>query len=122
MLGIPDCRSILVLDTCIARGNLETSSLLCRYTDPKVTSGYALPNEASDMFSFGVIMSEMLTGEPTPQRARQAVESKVRAMLSVPQTDACKFRAFSNAVASSHSQTRVQYNFLPAERTTSVSV
>ena len=50
-----------------------------RYTDPKVMSGDTLPSEASDMYSFGVIMSEMLTGEPTPQRARQAVESKVRA-------------------------------------------
>lgn len=50
-----------------------------RYTDPKVLSGDTLPSEASDMYSFGVIMSEMLTGEPTPQRAREAVESKVHA-------------------------------------------
>ena len=40
-------------------------------------NGDALPSESSDMFSFGIIMSEMLTGEPTPQRARKAVESKV---------------------------------------------
>ena len=58
--------------------------------DPKVLSGDLLPSQASDMYSFGIIMSEVLTDESTPQRARNAVKSKVRAMMSMPPPDACK--------------------------------
>ena len=55
----------------------------CRYIDPQVIRKKVLPSEASDMFSFGVIMSEMLTGEPTPWRAREVVQSKVGAPTRV---------------------------------------